>query len=75
MSQDLSQDELNKLADLLVISQKAKAREALCIKIGIAYYRELGFIYESSDSSFAINLINHLLIIHFYYQRFIIAIS
>ncbi len=60
MSQELNQDELNALADLLVISQKAKAREALCIKIGISYYKELGFIYESSDSSFAINLINHL---------------
>jgi hypothetical protein len=60
MSQDLNQDELNELADLLVISQKAKAREALCIKIGISYYKELGFIHESSDSSFAINLINHL---------------
>ncbi|MHC5719452.1 MAG: CHAT domain-containing protein, partial [Nostoc sp.] len=60
MSQDLNQNELNELADLLVLSQKAKAREALCIKIGITYYQELGFIYESSDYSFAINLINHL---------------
>jgi hypothetical protein len=60
MSQDLNQDELNALAELLVISQKAKAREALCIKIGISYYQELGFIYESSESSFAINLIHHL---------------
>ncbi|MDZ7957717.1 MAG: GUN4 domain-containing protein [Aulosira sp. DedQUE10] len=60
MSQELNQDDLNTLADLLVSSQKAKAREALCIKIGISYYKELGFIYESSDSSFAITLINHL---------------
>lgn len=60
MSQDLNQDELNELADLLLLSQKSKAREALCIKIGISYYKELGFIYESSDSSFAINLISHL---------------
>lgn len=60
MLQDLNQDELNELADLLLLSQKAKAREALCIKIGISFYKELGFIYESSDSSFAINLINHL---------------
>jgi len=60
MSQDLNQDELNAFADLLVISQKAKAREALCIKIGISYYKELGFMYESSEDSFAINLINHL---------------
>ena len=60
MPQDLTQDELNALADLLAISQKAKARESLCIKIGISYYKELGFIYESSDSSFSINIINHL---------------
>lgn len=55
-----SDQELNALADLLVISQKAKAREALCIKIGISYYNELGFVYESSEDSFAINLINYL---------------
>jgi hypothetical protein len=60
MSTDLNQDELNELANLLVISQKAKAREALCIKIGISYYKDLGFIYEASDVSFAINLIHHL---------------
>lgn len=39
MSQDLNQDELNELADLLLLSQKSKAREALCIKIGISYYK------------------------------------
>jgi hypothetical protein len=60
MSQYLTQDDLNALADLLVVSQKAKAREALCIKIGITYYKQLGFLYESSEDSFAINLINHL---------------
>ncbi|MBR8840864.1 MAG: RICIN domain-containing protein [Stigonema ocellatum SAG 48.90 = DSM 106950] len=60
MSQYLNQDELNELAELLSFSPKVKAREALCIKIGISYYKELGFIYESSDSSFAINLISHL---------------
>ncbi len=60
MSQDLSQDEVNELANLLAISQKAKAREALCIKIGISYYKELGFVYESSEDSFVRNLISYL---------------
>jgi hypothetical protein len=61
MSQDLNQDELNVLAKLLLISQKAKAREALCIKIGISYYKQLGFIYDSSsEDSFVINLISYL---------------
>lgn len=61
MSQNLNQDELNVLAKLLLISQKAKAREALCIKIGISHYKQLGFIYESSsEDSFVINLISYL---------------
>lgn len=61
MLQNLNQDEISELANLLVISQKANAREALCIKVGINYYKQLGFMYESSsEDSFAINLINHL---------------
>ncbi len=60
MSSELNQDELNKLVNLLLISSKVKAREALCISIGIDYYRQLGFINDPSDDSFAINLINHL---------------
>ncbi len=60
MSQDLNQDELNALAELLLISQKAKERKALCMKIGLSYYKDLEFIYESSASSFAINIINYL---------------
>lgn len=59
MSEALNQDELSTLADLLTNSQKAKGRQALCIRIGIDPH-QLGFMYESSDSSFAINLINYL---------------
>jgi hypothetical protein len=60
MSQDLNQNDLQKLVNLLLISSKVKTREALCIKIGINYYRQLGFIHDVSEESFAINLINHL---------------
>ncbi|MBW4478132.1 MAG: hypothetical protein KME54_15005 [Tolypothrix brevis GSE-NOS-MK-07-07A] len=61
-SQDeLTQDELTALAELLVSSQKAKEREALCIRIGISDYSKLDFIYEhSSPSNFAISLIDYL---------------
>lgn len=60
MSQDLNQDKLNALAELLLIIQKVKEREVLCIKNGISYYKDLVFIYETSDDSYAINLINYL---------------
>ena len=60
MSQDLTQDELLELAELLTISQRARARTALCIKIGIEYHRELPFLDEPLDSNFAIYLINYL---------------
>ncbi|WP_375479385.1 hypothetical protein [uncultured Nostoc sp.] len=60
MSEELNQDDLESLVNLLLISSKVKAREALCIRIGISYYRQLGFINDPSEESFAINLINHL---------------
>jgi len=61
MLNELDANELNELAKLVVISEKAKARESLCRKIGITYYKELGFVYEpSSEDNFAISLIYHL---------------
>lgn len=60
MPQELNQNDLETLANLLLISSRVKAREALCIKIGIDYYRQLGFMNDLSDESFAINLITHL---------------
>ncbi|TBR60978.1 hypothetical protein B4U84_09160 [Westiellopsis prolifica IICB1] len=60
MSEELNQDDLETLVDLLLISSKVKTREALCIRLGISYYRQLGFINDLSEESFAINLINHL---------------
>ncbi len=60
MSEELNQDDLETLVNLLLISSKVKAREALCRKIGISYYRQLGFINDPSEESFATNLINYL---------------
>lgn len=62
MSQNLNQDEILRLADLLVKSQKVEVRErrkALCIKIGIEPHT-LPFISDPTDESFAINLIHYL---------------
>ncbi|OKH41822.1 hypothetical protein NIES2101_33690 [Calothrix sp. HK-06] len=60
MPQELNSDDIATLVDLLLISSKVRTREALCIRIGITYYRQLGFINDPTDESFAINLINHL---------------
>ncbi|MFB2892046.1 hypothetical protein ACE1CI_03765 [Aerosakkonemataceae cyanobacterium BLCC-F50] len=59
MSQYLNQDEILRLADLLVRSQKVEARKALCRKIGIEP-NQLAFISDQTDESFAINLISYL---------------
>lgn len=47
------------LANLLLRSQQSKAREALCIRLGIEPYR-LSFIRDSSDSDFVLQLIEYL---------------
>lgn len=60
MPPELNQDDLETLVNLLLISSKIKAREALCISIGISYYKQLGFMNDLSEESFAINLISHL---------------
>lgn len=60
MQQELNQNDLGTLVNLLLISSKVKTREALCIRIGISYYRQLGFINDLSDESFATSLIQHL---------------
>lgn len=59
MSQDLNQDEILRLAELLVKSQKVEARKALCIKIGIEPHK-LPFLSDKTEESFAINLITYL---------------
>lgn len=51
--------DIETLANLLLRSQQSKAREALCIKIGIEPYR-LSFIRDSSDEDFVIQLIEYL---------------
>ncbi len=55
----LEQSEIDTLANLLLRSQQARAREALCIKIGIAPER-LSFIRDSSDVDFVTQLIYYL---------------
>lgn len=60
MSQDLlKQSDIVALENLLLRSQQSRAREALCLRIGIEPKR-LWFLKDSSDSDFAIQLINHL---------------
>lgn len=60
MSQNsLEQSDIDTLADLLLRSQQSRAREALCMKIGIDPHL-LHFIRDSSDADFATQLIYHL---------------
>lgn len=51
--------DIENLVNLLLRSQQSKAREALCIRIGVEPYR-LSFIRDSSDSDFVIQLIEYL---------------
>lgn len=51
--------DIETLANLLLRSQQSKAREALCIRIGIEPYR-LNFIRDASDSDFVLQLIEYL---------------
>ncbi|MEH1899777.1 MAG: hypothetical protein V7K94_31710 [Nostoc sp.] len=55
----LDDDDLRELTNILLISQKVKAREALCLRIGINP-SELTFIREGSERDFVIQLINYL---------------
>lgn len=55
----LDDDDLRELADILLLSQKVKAREALCLRIGINP-SELTFIREGAERDFVIQLINYL---------------
>ncbi|MEH1802005.1 MAG: hypothetical protein V7L13_23165 [Nostoc sp.] len=55
----LDDDDLRELAYVLLISQKVKAREALCLRIGINP-SELTFIREGAERDFVIQLINYL---------------
>ncbi|MFB2770839.1 hypothetical protein ACE1AT_16330 [Pelatocladus sp. BLCC-F211] len=51
--------DVERLANLLLRSEQSKARQALCIRIGIESSR-LSFIRDSSDSDFVIQLIEYL---------------
>lgn len=55
----LDDGDLRELADILLISQKVKAREALCLRIGINP-SELTFIREGAERDFVIQLIHYL---------------
>ncbi|MEH1972587.1 MAG: hypothetical protein V7L02_05050 [Nostoc sp.] len=55
----LDDDDLRELANILLISQKVKAREALCLRIGINP-SELTFLREGAERDFVIQLINYL---------------
>jgi hypothetical protein len=55
----LDDDDLRELAQLLLLSQKVKVREALCLRIGINP-SELTFIREGAERDFVIQLINYL---------------
>lgn len=61
MSTQFFLDELDieALAELMLLSQLLRTREALCLKIGLDY-RQLWFIKDTSDSDFVIQLIDHL---------------
>ena len=55
----LDETDIEALTKLMLRSQQLRTREALCIRIGIDP-RRLGFIKDSSDYDFVIQLINHL---------------
>ncbi|WP_375515333.1 hypothetical protein [uncultured Nostoc sp.] len=55
----MNDDDLIELADILLISQKVKAREALCLRIGIDP-NQLAFIRDGAERDFVIQLINYL---------------
>jgi len=54
----LDEIDLENLAKLMLRSQRLGTRDALCIKIGIDP-RGIGFIKDSSDDDFIIQLINY----------------
>ncbi len=58
---ELNDSDIEILTDLLIRSGRAEysARRGLCIKIGIAP-NYLGFLRESTDTDFSLQLINHL---------------
>lgn len=55
----LNETDIEALTKLMLRSQQLRTREALCIRIGIDP-RRLGFIKDSSDYDFVIELINYL---------------
>ncbi|NMG09080.1 hypothetical protein [Brasilonema sp. UFV-L1] len=55
----LDENDMGTLAKLMLRSQQVRTREALCLRIGIDH-RRLGFIKDSADDDFAIQLINYL---------------
>nr|MDJ0775850.1 hypothetical protein [Mastigocoleus sp. MO_167.B18] len=59
--EELNNSDLEKIVDLLIRSGRAEysARKALCIKIGIEPH-QLGFLRQSTDADFALELINYL---------------
>jgi hypothetical protein len=59
--QELTDSDREMLTELLIRSGRAEysARKALCIKIGIEP-NQLGFLRQSTDTDFALELINHL---------------
>jgi hypothetical protein len=61
IEQELNTNDLEILTKLLIRSGRAEysARKALCIKIGIEA-NQLGFLRQSSDTDFALELINYL---------------
>ena len=61
LDQELNDSDREVLTDLLIRSGRAEysARKALCIKIGIEP-NQLGFLRQSTDADFALELINYL---------------
>jgi hypothetical protein len=55
----LDENDIEALTKIMLRSQKIRAREALCLRIGIDP-RVLWFIKDSSDSDFVVQLINYL---------------
>lgn len=55
----LDESDIETLTKLMLRSQRFRAREVLCLRIGIDSTR-LWFIKDSSDSDFVVQLINHL---------------
>lgn len=55
----LDERDVETLTNLLLRTHQSRAREALCIRIGVDP-SQLGFIKNSSDSDFVIQLINYL---------------